>query len=528
MREAIKNFSQSKQPGVVAMGIKEQRPHKSIFAKSNTHQLKRKSIRGGAVALATQGIKFVLTTGSTMILARLLTPEDFGLQGMVLAITGVVSLFSDIGLSTATIQREAITHEQTSTLFWINVVLGAMLAFLVALLSPALVAFYHEPRLFWMAIGAAATFLIGGFGAQHAALLVREMRFVTLAKIQISSLVVSSMVGIGMAAFGCGYWALIGSMVAAPVITVCGMWLTVRWIPGMPHRRCGLRSALHFGGMLTLNSLVVYVGYNVEKILLGRFWGAAVLGLYGRAYSLVNLPTTQLHNSIYTVTFPAFSRLQNDPLRLRNSFLKVYATVVSLSIPATICCVLFAAEMIQIVLGPKWSGAIPIFRLLGPTVLAFGMINPFSWFLISTGRVGRSFKISMLIAPSVILGILVGLHYGPKGVALGYSVVMTLLIIPVIAWAVHGTGITLTHIWKAVKPPVLSGLFAIAAGLTFKFILNEELKAFPRLILGLGLVLGLYTWILLIVMGQKDIFVDLVKHVLQRNQPDANKKTDEL
>ncbi|MGB7767970.1 MAG: lipopolysaccharide biosynthesis protein [Verrucomicrobiia bacterium] len=519
-------FLQAPIEGGRTTGISQPSPGNRIFEKANADQLKVKSVRGGAVTLISQGLKFVLTTGTTMVLARLLTPADFGLQGMVLAITGVVSLFSDIGLSTATIQRESITHQQTSTLFWINVALGVLLAMLVALLAPALVAFYHEPRLLWMAFGSAATFLIGGLGVQHMALLLRQMRFVALAKVQISSLVVGSAVGIVMAAFGCGYWALIGSMVAAPIVTVLGMWLAVPWMPGMPRRGYGLRSALHFGGTLTLNNLVVYIGYNTEKILLGRFWGAAALGLYGRAYSLINLPTTQLHSSIYTVAFPAFSRIQGDSRRLRNSFLKVYTAVVSLSIPITICCILFAGEMIQIALGPKWGGAVPIFRLLGPTVLAFGMINPFGWFLVSIGRVGRSFKISLLIAPAVILGILVGLHYGTKGVALAYSTVMTLLIFPVVIWAVHGTGITLTDILKVLKPPVLSGLFAAAAGLTFKIMLAGPLPPIPRLILGLPLVFGLYAWMLLIVMGQKGFFADLARHLLQRNQTAGDEPVD--
>ena len=497
-----------------------------FFDKTNADQLKRKSVRGGAVTLVSQGLKFVLTTGSTMILARLLTPADFGLQGMVLAITGIVGLFSDIGLSVATIQRDSITHEQTSTLFWINVALGSALAALVALLAPALVDFYHEPRLFWMTIGSAATFFIGGLGVQHSALLVREMRFVALAKIQIASLMVSSVVGIGMAAYGFGYVALIGSMIAAPIIFVAGLWLTVRWTPGMPRRGYGLRSALHFGGMLTLNNLIIYLGYNVEKILLGRFWGAAALGLYGKAYSLVNLPTTQLHNSIYTVAFPAFSRLQSDRQRLNSSFLQVYTAVVAVSIPATICCVLFAEEMIYIALGPKWNQAVSIFRLLGPTVLAFGMLNPFGWFLVSTGRVVRSFKMSLLIAPLVIVAILIGLNYGPKGVAFGYSAVMTLLTAPVMIWAIHGTGITLKDIIRAIKPPIWAGVLAAVAGLVFRVALNDVLDPILMLILGLALVLGLYAWILLIVMGQKDFFMDLARHVFQRKQPDGGKEAE--
>lgn len=526
MQEATQSPTHSRQSGPEVAGVEGPGLRNGFFDKINADQLKRKSVRGGAVTLISQVLKFVLTTGATMILARLLTPADFGLQGMVLAVTGVVGLFGDIGLSVATIQRDAITHEQTSTLFWINVALGSALAILVALLAPVLIAFFHEPRLLWMTIGAAATFFIGGLGVQHSALLVREMRFAALAKIQISSLVVSSAVGIVMAAFGYGYVALIGSMVAAPIITVASLWFAVRWLPGMPRRGYGLRSALHFGGILTLNNLVVYLGYNVEKILLGRFWGASALGLYGKAYSLVNLPTTQLHSSIYTVAFPAFSRLQGDRQRLNNSFLQVYAAVVSLSIPATICCMLFAEEMIRVTLGPKWDGAVTIFRLLGPTVLAFGMVNPFGWFLVSTGRVVRSFKMSLLIAPLVIMAILIGLHYGPKGVALSYSAVMTLLTVPVIIWAIYKTGIVFKDIIKAIKPAILAGLLAAVAGLAFKLAFGGALATIPLLILGLTLVLGLYAWLLLIVMGQKDFFVDLTRQVFQRNQPDSSKKAD--
>jgi len=505
-----------KDPVAGVVDTEEKGRRNVVFENTNADQLKRKSVRGGAVTLISQGLKFVLTTGSTMILARLLTPEDFGLQGMVLALTGAVGLFSDIGLSMATVQREVITHEQTSTLFWINVALGAALATLVAILAPVLVDFYHEPRLFWMTIASAATFLINGIAVQHSALLVREMRFMTLAKIQISSLTVSSIVGIAMAALGYGFWALIGGMVAAPMVTVIGMWFAVRWIPGMPRRGYGLRSALHFGGTMTLNSLIIYLGYNVEKILLGRFCGAAALGFYGKAYSLVNLPTTQLHSSIYTVAFPAFSRLQADTQRLCRSFLQVYSAVVSLSIPVTICCMVFAEELIRIALGPKWSASVPIFRLLGPTVLAFGMINPFGWFLISTGRVVRSFKMSLVIAPSVILGIMLGLHFGPKGVALAYSAVMMLLTFPIIAWAVHGTGITWENLWNVTKQPVFSGLIAGAAGLAFKIALGGKLPVLASVSLGLGITLGIYAWMLLFVMGQLPLYMDLLGHLFQR------------
>src|SRR5207249_3206686 len=148
-----------------------------------------------------------------------------------------------------------------------------------------------------------------------------------------------------MAALGCGYWALVGMAASNPLIGAAAVWIAMPWRPRRPTRRSGVRSMLHVGGTFTLNSLVVYLAYNTEKILLGRFWGAEALGLYGRAYALANLPVQQLNSSLNTVAFPALSSIQGDPERLNRSFLKGYAVVISVTIPVTISCALFAEEI---------------------------------------------------------------------------------------------------------------------------------------------------------------------------------------
>ena len=211
------------------------------------------------------------------------------------------------------------------------------------------------------------------------------------------------------------------------------------WLPGRPRRGSGIRSMLRFGGTVSLNSIVVYFAYNTEKILLGRYWGAAALGLYGRAYQLANLPVQQLLAAVGTVAFPVLSRMQGDMQRFRRSYLKFHSVVVSMIIPVVISCVVFADEIVAIVLGPKWTGVVLVLRLLAPTVLAFAVINPLSWLLRATGQVGRSLKIALLIAPVVILGIVAGLPHGPAGVAIGYSSAMLLLSAPLVAWAKHRT-----------------------------------------------------------------------------------------
>ena len=486
--------------------------------------LKRRSVRGGFASVLAQSVKFVIQTATVMVLARFLSPQDFGLQGMVVVVTGFLSLFQDGGLMMATIQKPEVTHEQTSTLFWINVEVGAILAAICAALAPLLVVFFHEPRLYWVSVVSGAAFVFNGLSAQHGALLRRGMRFETLAKLDVFSLAFSSATGIVMALLSCGYWSIVGMVLAGSIAGTAGVWLVVPWIPGPPRRKCGILSMLHFGGLTSFNSIIVFFAWNAEKILLGRFCGADALGLYGRAFQLVTLPVHQLNCSVAGVALPALSRIQHDAERLAKSFLSAYSLLLSLTIPITIACALFAEEIVRIVLGATWMEAAPIFRLLAPVSLVFAVANPLSWLVMSTGRVGRALSISAATAPLVIMGILLGLSHGPQGVALGYSSALTLLLIPIAAWSKLGTGITWADLWEATKPPVLSGLLAGAVGLLVKLALDGRLAPIPCLLVGLILVLGIYASVLLFVMNQRHVYLDLIAHLLPRSQPRPEEK----
>jgi PST family polysaccharide transporter len=222
------------------------------------------------------------------------------------------------------------------------------------------------------------------------------MRFTTLSVIDISSLLVSTSVGVGMAVLGFGYWALVATTTVTPLVyTVC-VWLNTGWIPGRPHRHMGIRSMMRFGGTLTLNGLVMYLASNLDKVLLGRFWGVDALGIYGRAYQLINIPTDNLNSAAGGVAFAALSRLQGEPSRLKSYFLKGYSLVLSLTVPITFTCALFADDMIYVFLGPKWRGAAIVFRYLAPTTLAFAILNPLGWMLSSCGLVGRGLKMALV------------------------------------------------------------------------------------------------------------------------------------
>jgi O-antigen/teichoic acid export membrane protein len=473
--------------------------------------LKHRAIRGGSAKVLAQAANFMLRVGSLMILARLLDPKDFGLVGMVTAITGVLSLFRDFGLSSATIQRVEVTEAQVSTLFWINVVVGAGLCLLLAVASPLVARFYHEPRLAWVTIALSSGFLFNAVGIQHSAKLQREMRFTTLSSIDVISLVVSVTTGVGMAVAGFGYWSLVAMTIVLPLVTTIGLWIATTWVPGPPKRNAGIRSMMRFGGLVTLNGLIYYVAYNLDKVLLGRFWGAEAIGVYGRAYQLVNIPTENLNGAVGEVAFSALSRVQNDAPRLKSYFLKGYSLVLALTVPITIAGALCANDLISVVLGPKWSATAPIFRLLAPTILIYAIINPLAWLLYSTGLVGRSIKLISIIAPLTITAYVLGLPYGPKGVALAYSTVMTIWVIPHILLCVRGTMISFRDIVLTIRRPLLSGIVAGVFAVGAQFLFGQSLIPLVRLAMDGSILLAVYLGMLLYVMGQRTFYLEILR-----------------
>jgi O-antigen/teichoic acid export membrane protein len=473
--------------------------------------LKQRTLRGGLARVGTQAANFVVRMGSLMILARLLGPRDFGLVGMVTAVIGVFSVFRDFGLSAAAVQRTSVTREQSSTLFWINLVVGACLTLLVLAMAPLVAMFYHEPRLVGVTAVMATGFLFNAAGVQHSAQLERQMRFTTMAYIDVCSLLISTTVGISMAKLGFGYWALVASASTLPLGYSIGVWVMTGWIPGRPQRNTGVRSMMHFGATLTLNGLVTYLANNLDKVLLGRFWGVDALGIYGRAYQLINIPTDNLNFAAGGVAFAALSRVKDEPARLKNYFLKGYALILSLTVPITFTCALYAQDMIRVFLGAKWHSAATVFQYLAPTALGFAILSPLGWLITSLGMVGRGLRMALVFGPLMVVAYAIGLSHGPKGVALSVSGMKLLTVIPLAAWVTHGTVVTLRDILVSISRPLFSGIVAAAAAFTLSFTHVQLLPPIARLAIGLTVFAAIYLGLLMFVMDQKQLYVDLVR-----------------
>jgi O-antigen/teichoic acid export membrane protein len=450
--------------------------------------LKRAVLRGGVAKMCSQAANVLVRIGTLMLFARLLSPADFGLIGMVVAVTGVLGLLKDFGLSAATVQRVSISEAEISALFWLNILIGVVLWLLCMAAAPVMVWFYGEERLLRITFALSVGFLFTAASVQHNALLQRQMRFGALALIDVFALLSSTGIGIVMASLGFGYWALVGWSVALPVVTCVGVWIASGWLPQLPKRVVSVRPMLRFGGLVTLNMLVVQVAYNLDKILVGRFWGATVLGLYGRAYQLTSIANNNLLVAMGTVAFPALSRAQGQA-HLETYFVKGYKLVITMALPVAVGCVLFAEDIVVVLLGPTWIEVAPMLRLLGPLIAIYSLIDPTGWLLYSLGRVERSLKIALVILPIVAIGYSVGLPYGANGVAAGFTTALALWVIPHLIWSTRETTLSAWKLLRVARTPAIASL--IAAPLAFgAHAALAGIPPLPRLLIE-GLVLSL-------------------------------------
>jgi len=471
-----------------------------VFATDDlSRDLNRRSVQGGAAVVAGQAVVFLIILASTPVLARLLTPEDYGLLAMVAAITAFISYFKDLGLPQATIQREAITHAQISTLFWINAAAGLGTAGLVAALAFPIAWFYSRPQLVGITLALSLSFVFAGLAAQHQALLRRRMCFGTLAVIQVAASLVGVTAAIIAAALGAEYWALVLLQVLTAAGIAAGVWICCRWIPGPPVRGSGVRSMVRFGAYLAGGNILNAATRNIDKLLIGRIVGDRVLGLYSRASLLLLSPVSQINLPITYVAVPALSRLQNEPERFRAMYRRGIEAIAMVVAPIPIFAFFAAEPIILVLLGDDWVGAIPISRALAPAALVTALGVSIHWVYVSLGRTDRQFRWVLFSSLCVLAGFVVGVQWSALGVAIAFSTVVAALFIPAVMYCFHGTFMKYADLTQPIWRPCLAALVAGAAvGLLERYLLGD-LNPFLELPV-VGVAFAVFHFVALIVL----------------------------
>jgi PST family polysaccharide transporter len=442
-----------------------------------------RTVRGGAITILSHGLKFMMSIVATAVLARLLTPQDYGLIGMVAVITSFVSMFKDLGLSLATVQRPEISYDQISTLFWVNVTLSAGITGLMMLLAPGVAWFYGEPRLTLITVLTSVGFLFGGLAVQHEALLKRQMRFYALSAVAFSSMMIGYAAGILAAWYGARYWALVAGQLALLASNAIGVWTVCRWRPGKPRRNAGVKSMLSFGGNITGYALINYFSKNSDNLLIGKLFGPQPLGLYGKSAQLLSLPTDQINEPLSTVAIPALSRLANAPNRYRQAYLRIMEKVIMLTMPAVVLMIATSDWLVQIVLGSQWHEASRIFVFMGIAGLFQPVASTGGWLLVTQGRGRDMLRWSIINAPISILSIILGLHWGVLGVAAGFSFGRILIANPLLFWFVGRSGPVRTgDFYRLLAPFTL----AAAASLLVCIVIRSSF-AISNAVFGMGI-----------------------------------------
>jgi len=438
--------------------------------------IKGRTVRGGVVTVGAQAAKFILYTISNAVLARLLTPAEFGLFAMVTVFTEFVNLFKDLGLSMATIQKEEINHQQVSTMFWINIAVSCLLMLIVAAISPFVAWFYDKPQLILLTIAVGCTFIFGGLVAQHTALMRRQMRFRILAIIEIVSLAMGIVAAIISALSGLSYWSLVIMTAVRGIVYVVMVWSQSPWRPGRPVRGSGVRPMLAFGGNITGSHVLGYFSRRSDNVIIGYALGEASLGFYTKAYGLLTLPMAQIISPLQSIMIPALSRLQDDPKQYRRFFLQMLSAILFIIIPLVTFLFVSADDIINIILGSQWTAAISAFRYLAPAAFLSAISYAPGWLFITTGRAGAHFRWALLSTPITVIGFMYGVNWGVNGVAASFSITYSAMFVLYIYWATHGSPVSFYDIIQTLIVPVLSSLPAgLTAALMGRFLLESNI-----------------------------------------------------
>jgi len=389
--------------------------------------LKSQAVSGVKWSGVSMGVVTALQLVTLALLARLLSPSDFGLMGMILVVIGFARLFADMGISNAIIYRQDSTKEELSTLYWLNIMAGIVVFLIICAVCPLIIAFYHEPRLSNLIYLSSLIFLITPFGQQFQILLQKELKFKQLAKIEIMSSFANSGAAITLAVLGMGVFSLIWGQLAGVslrVLLLC-CWGWTNWRPYFHFSKKDLNGYINFGLYQMGEKAINYFNSNLDYMLIGSLLGARALGYYSLAYNLVLTPTSMINPVITKVAFPVFSRVQDDIEKLKRGYLKVLQLLSTLNFPMMAGLAVVAPVAVPVIFGKQWLPSIVLVQILTVVGVLRSIGNPIGTLLLSRGRADMGFKWNLALmvtqVPALYLGVKLG---GTMGVAMAFAIMM--------------------------------------------------------------------------------------------------------
>ncbi len=365
-----------------------------------------------------------------LLLARMLTPHDWGLAAMVLVFAGFVVVFTDNALGTALIQRREISEDDRSTVFFVGTGIGVLLALVGIACSGPLASFYGEPEVQSLFVAVSIGFLVSSLGATQMALLIREMEFKRLELRQIAATLVGACIGIGLALGGFGAWAIVGQLLGEAATSTVLLWVITPWRPRLRFSTASLRSMGGFAGNVFAENVIWQAGRTVISVMIGRVLGAAALGTYTLATTVILMPFARIAAPLQQVFFPAFARMSDDRERMADVWIRATRLVGALSVPALVGLVIVAPEFVDVVLGQRWEQATDVIRILAVVGIIQSLQTLNAEVLLALGKAGTLVRFTILWFTGSVGAVAIGTQWGILGVAVAYTIA-TIVIEPV-------------------------------------------------------------------------------------------------
>ncbi|MFM9853412.1 MAG: lipopolysaccharide biosynthesis protein [Sphingomonadaceae bacterium] len=470
----------------------QDRNERALSAGQSGERLSEHAVRGGTIAFGGQIARLIVQMAGTVILARLLTPADFGLIAMAATVTAFIGMFTDMGLSTATIQRSVVSQQLVSTLFFINLAAGFMLMIIAVIAAPVAAWIFDDPRVLVLVICLAAAIPISAAAAQHNALLVRAMRWIPIQIIAVVGQLAGLATGVLMAWWAeAGYWAIIGQTLVAASTSFALSWYFCAWRPSWMLNWHNARAEIGFGAHLSGFNFLNYFHRQFDNVLIGWRWGAVELGYYSRAYNLLTLPIGMVNGAMSQIAVPLLSKLKESPEEWNRAYLQMSTITAYAGIG--ICTILLVSgrPLISILLGDQWGAVADIFAYLSiSSILATGG-NSCGWVFVSLGKSREYFRWALFASPLFVLSFAIGLPWKASGVALSYAIAMAINVPLYYTYALMQTTLSWKRLLAWIGPVYGLSLAAAAAGLAARPLVNS-LPPVAQIVIGSLIVTVIY------------------------------------
>jgi len=380
--------------------------------------------------LVSQVLREGTRLGVGILLARLLTPEEWGIAGMALVVAAFLAILPYMGLNHALVSRTTISEEDRSTVFWMSLALGVAMTLLGIALASVVARFFGEPQveeLFWLA---SVGFTITSLSTVPGALMTRDLAYRSLELRQMAGTLVGSAVAVGLALAGAGPWAIVANSIASATASTFFLWLLSSWRPRFLFSRESYRDLGGFGIRVYGAQILQYFQLNADNLLIGRYLGPAALGSYAFAYNLMVTPLLNVAWPIQHVVFPALASIQDDQERLRAVWLRGKRLALAIMAPGFLALAVVGPDLVPLVFGPKWNDSIPVLQLLCLAGLAYSIGTQNQILLMVRNRARTLFWLSLAIVGITVAGIVVGLFWGIVGVSAALAITQWALVAP--------------------------------------------------------------------------------------------------